>query len=347
MMEQNTGSVPKPTLSKLPVTENSDKPMTSLTIWTNARLTEQGRGVLAGATQSHRLTFDEPPSEPTAGTRRQAQEADIVFGQPDPKDLIASAKLRWVHISTAGYSQYDSPDLRAALAARNIPLTKSSAVFCEPCAQHVMACLLAEARQLCQAYDQQLNNRSWQQLELRNGCQLLENQTILIVGFGTIGSRLVELLAPYPVRVLGFRRSRGPESAVPVISPDQLPEALSTADHVINILPESASTLQFFNKARFSQMRPGSRYYSIGRGTTTDQDALIEALRSAGLAAAYLDVTDPEPLPADHRLWSMPNCYITPHIAGGHANESVRLVRHFLDNLERFEQGIPLVDRVQ
>jgi phosphoglycerate dehydrogenase-like enzyme len=321
--------------------------MTSLTIWTNARLTEQGRDVLTGAIQSHRLIFDEQSSEATAKAGREAQEADIVFGQPDPKDLIASSKLRWVHISTAGYSQYDTPDLRAALAARNIPLTKSSAVFCEPCAQHVMACLLADARQFCQAYDQQLNDRGWPQFKLRNNCELLENQTILIVGFGTIGNRLAELLAPYPVRVLGFRRTPGPQSAIPVIGLDHLPEALSTADHVINILPESASTAQFFNEERFSRMRPGSRYYSIGRGTTTDQDALIEALRSAHLAAAYLDVTDPEPLPADHPLWSTPNCYITPHIAGGHANESIRLVRHFLDNLKRFEEGIPLIDQVQ
>ena len=321
--------------------------MTSLTIWTNARLTEQGRDVLTGAIQAHRLIFDEESSEPTASPHRQAQEADIVFGQPDPKDLIASSKLRWVHISTAGYSQYDTPDLRPALIARNIPLTKSSAVFCEPCAQHVMACLLADARQVCQAYDQQLNDRGWPQFELRNNCQLLENQTILIVGFGTIGKRLAELLAPYPVRVIGFRRTPAPESTIPVIGPDQLPDTLSTADHVINILPESASTVRFFNEEIFSQMRPGSRYYSIGRGTTTDQSALIKAIRSARLAAAYLDVTDPEPLPANHPLWSTPNCYITPHIAGGHANESVRLVRHFLDNLKRFEEGIPLIDRVQ
>jgi phosphoglycerate dehydrogenase-like enzyme len=323
--------------------------MTSLTIWTNARLTEQGRGVLTEAIQAHRLIFDDQSTGAATNDRRNAQvlEADIAFGQPDPKDLVDSSRLCWVHISTAGYSQYDTPDLRAALAARNIPLTKSSAVFCEPCAQHVIACLLADTRQFYPAYDQQVNERGWPQFQLRNNCGLIEDQTILIVGFGTIGRRLAELLAPYSIRVLGFRRKPGPESSIPVIGPDQLPDALSTADHVINILPESASTVRFFNKDRFSQMRPGSRYYSIGRGTTTDQDALIEALRSARLTAAYLDVTDPEPLPPDHPLWSAPNCYITPHIAGGHANESVRLVRHFLDNLKRFEQGIPLIDQVQ
>jgi phosphoglycerate dehydrogenase-like enzyme len=322
--------------------------MPSLTIWTNARLTEQGRGVLVGATQEHRLIFAEQSSDVTAeaGRNTQVLGADIAFGQPEPKDLITSSKLRWVHISTAGYSPYDTPEVRAALVARNIPLTKSSAVFCEPCAQHVMACLLADARQLYPAYGHQLNDRGWPQFQLRNNCRLLENQAILIIGFGTIGNRLAELLAPYAARLLAFRRTPSPESAIPIIGLDQLPSTLAIADHVVNILPESASTLRFFNKERFTQMRPGSRYYSIGRGNTTDQDALIEALRSERLAAAYLDVTDPEPIPADHPLWSAPNCYITPHTAGGHANESVRLVRHFLDNLKRFEQGIPLTDQV-
>jgi phosphoglycerate dehydrogenase-like enzyme len=84
----------------------------------------------------------------------------------------------------------------------------------------------------------------------------------------------------------------------------------------------------------------------VGRGTTVDQTALLAALQSGRLAAAYLDVTDPEPLPVDHPLWSAPNCYITPHSAGGHRTEPMRLAGHFLDNLRRFERGEPLLDRV-
>jgi phosphoglycerate dehydrogenase-like enzyme len=77
-----------------------------------------------------------------------------------------------------------------------------------------------------------------------------------------------------------------------------------------------------------------------------DQEALAEALRAGRLAGAYLDVTDPEPLPAGHALWSIPNCYITPHTAGGHGDEFERLVRHFLGNLERFSKGESLKDVV-
>jgi phosphoglycerate dehydrogenase-like enzyme len=111
-------------------------------------------------------------------------------------------------------------------------------------------------------------------------------------------------------------------------------------------LPESASTRRFFDSERFGQFKPGARYYNIGRGPTTDQEALRTALTSGRLAAAYLDVTDPEPLPPDHPLWSLPNCYITPHTGGGHVTEPIRTVQHFIDNLRRYERGEPLVDRV-
>ena len=81
-------------------------------------------------------------------------------------------------------------------------------------------------------------------------------------------------------------------------------------------------------------------------GTTTDQEALVRVLQSGHLSYAYLDVTEPEPLPPDDPLWSMPNCYITPHTGGGHFNETERLVVHFIQNLRRYEQGHDLIDRV-
>jgi phosphoglycerate dehydrogenase-like enzyme len=133
---------------------------------------------------------------------------------------------------------------------------------------------------------------------------------------------------------------------VPVITEEQLPAALAEADHVINILPDNADSIRFFSTRRFAMMKRGAIFYNIGRGTTVDQDALVAALNSGHLGAAWLDVTDPEPLPTDHPLLKAPNCFITPHIAGGHLNESQTLVRHFLSNLRRFEAGVPLVDRI-
>jgi phosphoglycerate dehydrogenase-like enzyme len=322
--------------------------MPRLTIWTNALLTEEARRALAEATQNHRLIIAEQPPDVLAKAERdpEVSMANVVFGQPDPVDLIASEHLRWVQISSAGYTRYDLPELKSAFARRNVLFTNSSQVFAEPCAQHLMAWLLADGRELYPSFEEQRGSRGWSQNALREKCRLLADQTILIVGLGSIARRLIELLAPYPVRVLAHRRTPQPDSPIRIVGIEELPAALATADHVINILPQSVSTNGFFEAARFAQLRAGARYYSIGRGTTTDQSALIGALQSGHLGAAYLDVTDPEPLPPDHPLWSAPNCYITPHTGGGHATESTRTVEHFLNNLRRFELRTPLIDRV-
>jgi phosphoglycerate dehydrogenase-like enzyme len=273
-------------------------------------------------------------------------QADVVFGQPDPHPVVQSKNLRWMQVSSAGYARYDTADFRAALKLRTAIMTNSSSVFDAPCAEHVMAWILADARQLYPSYDNQRESAGWPQNDLRQHTRLLENQTVLVVGYGAIGRRLSELLAPYPVRVIGYRRTPQPGSTIRIIGSSELPGTLGEADHVVNILPETSESRGFFNTERLRQMKPGTRYYSIGRGTTTDQEALRNHLESGHLGAAYLDVTDPEPLPSNHPLWSAKNCYITPHSGGGHFNETERIVEHFIRNLRRFEQGHDLLDRV-
>ena len=155
-------------------------------------------------------------------------------------------------------------------------MTNSSSVFDEPCAEHLMAWLLADARQLYPSYENQRGSHGWPQNELRQSMRLLADETIFIVGYGAIGRRLAELLAPYPVRVIGYRRTPQPDSEIRVVGPADLASTLAEADHVINILPDSTQTRGFFNAERLQQIKAGARYYSIGRGTTTDQDALAD-----------------------------------------------------------------------
>jgi phosphoglycerate dehydrogenase-like enzyme len=321
--------------------------MSTFTIWTNAFLTDSAGELLVRATRSHRLiiagktdhVLDVGPSDP------RILEAEVVFGQPDPEAIIRSSKLRWLHLSSAGYARYDAPEIRNALKIKSATTTNSSKVFDEPCAEHLMAWLLADARQLYPSYENQRGPHGWPQNETRQNMRLLADETIFIVGYGAIGRRLAELLAPYSIRVIGYRRTPQP-GEIRVAGPAQLASTLAEADHVINILPESAETRRFFDAERLQQIKPGARYYSIGRGTTTDQEALARTLESGHLSAAYLDVTDPEPLPPDHPLWSAPNCYITPHTGGGHASESLRIVEHFVDNLQRYERAEELINRV-
>jgi phosphoglycerate dehydrogenase-like enzyme len=322
--------------------------MRSLNIWANPFLTPSAEELLIRSIGPHKLALaDKPDHVLDVGTLdERLLEADVAFGQPDPGAVIQSKNLRWVHVSSAGYTRYDTAEFRAALKIRNAIMTNSSSVYDAPCAEHVMAWMLADARQLYPSYDNQREAAGWPQNELRSNTRLLEDQTILIVGYGTIGRRLNELLAPYPLRIVGYRRTPQPGSIVEVIGPSKLPGALGEADHVVNILPDSTETRNFFNGERFHQIKPGARYYSIGRGTTTDQESLRNHLESGRLGAAYLDVTEPEPLPSDHPLWSTKNCYITPHTGGGHFNETDKIVEHFIQNLRRFEQGQELRNRV-
>jgi phosphoglycerate dehydrogenase-like enzyme len=322
--------------------------MQGFSIWTNLRLTDQAKSYLVQETKNHQLIVS-PPGEDVLqeGTRDpRLRESDIAFGQPNPEDLQNNSRLTWAHISTAGYTRYDSPELRAAFSKRQAVLTNSSTVFSEPCAQHALGWLLAQARQFYPAFRTQLSDRAWRQNEIRARCHLLGDQTILIAGFGSIGRRLAELLRPFGASVFGYRRHPAPDPSAEVIGPDRLDAILGAADHIVNVLPDSPDSFHFFNAARLQSMKTGSCYYAIGRGTTTDQPALMKALSSGHLAAAYLDVTDPEPLSPDHELWRLPNCYITPHSSGGHENEPFRLVKHFVENLRCFEAGKPLVDRV-
>jgi phosphoglycerate dehydrogenase-like enzyme len=105
---------------------------------------------------------------------------------------------------------------------------------------------------------------------------------------------------------------------------------------IVKLLPDSAETRQFFDATRFAMIKPGAIFYNIGRGMTVAQDALLGALRSGKIGAAWLDVSDPETLPDEHPLSKEPNCFISPHIAGGHTGEAKALVRHFLKNFDRF-----------
>jgi phosphoglycerate dehydrogenase-like enzyme len=274
------------------------------------------------------------------------EQADIVLGQPDAAGVSKSKRLRWLQITSAGFTRYDTPEFRAAAKARGLMVTNSSSVYAEACAEHAFAFMLAQARQLPAALQTHSANGSSEWLQLRNASSCLRKQEAVILGFGTIASRLIEMLDPFQMKITAMRRQPRGDEGVAVVTPENLATALATADHVISILPENADSLRFISAERLEQMKPGAIFYNIGRGTTVDQGALAASLHSGHLGAAWLDVTDPEPLPEDHPLRTAPHCFITPHTAGGHTNESETLVRHFLDNFQRFLQGAPLRDRI-
>jgi phosphoglycerate dehydrogenase-like enzyme len=318
-------------------------------IWCNGDFGPEGMSLLAEGTKAHSLILSEHRSRSvlTAGRRDPALlEADVAYGQPSLEDCIESRSLRWVEVSTAGFARYDNEGFREAMKARGSFFTNASKVFADPCAEHLLAMMLAVCRQLLPAYETQLEDRGWPQAERRDNSRLLARQTVVLLGYGNIGKRLAELLVPFSMRVYAVRRQTRSEPGVIVVPEESLTKVLAEADHVVNVLPESDATRNYVNERRISCFKQGARFYNVGRGATVDQDALIRGLRSGKVGAAYLDVTTPEPLPPDHPLWTAPNCFITPHAAGGRNDEGLSLVRHFLANLAAFEKGAALADRI-
>ncbi len=322
--------------------------MNPLTIWSNADLEPDALEALKAGTASHRLVMSgtQTGNLSAGGPSPELVGASIAFGQPDPAQLVELDSVKWVHITSAGYTRYDRSDLRHAVADRHGAFTNSSSVFDEPCAQHLLAFMLSQARQLPASIVNQSGPRGWPYAQLRPATRLLQNETVLIFGYGAIARRLVALLEPFHLTIIGVRRTPNGTEGIPVHSMEEANKLIPIADHIVNILPASPSTDLFFDAARFGLAKQGAVFYNVGRGTTVDQIALCDALEKGKLGAAYLDVTEPEPLPSDHPLWAAPNCVITPHTAGGHAGESLRVVEHFLSNLRRFEAGQPLADRV-
>jgi len=321
-----------------------------LKIWCNnpfLPVQKDARDLLIKAVGNHRLRLFEPAENGRQGEAAAAlRESDIVFGSPDAESVASAENIRWIHLNSAGYTNFDRADIRRKLELRGAVLTNSSAVFEEPCAQHLAAMILSFARGLPFALDSQYTSKNWEMHKLRARARLLNSQTGLIYGFGTIGRRLAELLKPFGLKLTGVRRKITGTDDISVITPQQADEYLPVTDHVINILPENRETINFFDSERFFKLKPSAFFYNIGRGTTVDQLALREMLEQEKIAAAYLDVTDPEPLPPEDPLWTTRNCFITPHIAGGTNDEKERQVRHFLENLRRFTNNEPLLDLI-
>ncbi len=317
-------------------------------IWTNVELSESALVELRSRVGKHELIAanEAGSSNLVAGGPDPAcRAADIAFGQPSPDDVLGSSSLQWVHLTSAGYTRYDNDQIRESLKMRGARLTNSSGVFDDPCAQHLLAFMLTQSRRVTDSVCNQ-QTRSWGYSETRTKVRVLRGDNVLIVGFGAIGQRLVELLAPFHLHVRGLRRTVSGKESVPTFTVSEAASHLPWADHIVNILPASQSTERFFDDRVFNMCKPGALFYNIGRGDTVDQDALIRALESEHLAAAYLDVTTPEPLPPDNPLWRVPNCHISPHIGGGMQEELPALVDHFIENLARFDGGAELQNRI-
>jgi len=256
-----------------------------------------------------------------------------------PRDLAAVVKdhpgIRWIQLPWAGVEPY----AEAGIFDREHVWTSGKGVYARPCAEHALALSLAGLRHLkdfAQA-------RRWTG---QAGVSLIEGR-VTIFGGGGIAEELIGLLRPFGCRITVVRKRPAPMEGVSrVLEWGARHEALEGAQAVVLALALTPETEGAFGATEFEAMDGGAWLVNVARGRHVRTDDLVEALRQERIGGAALDVTDPEPLPEDHPLWSLPNCLITPHTANTYAMAIPLLSARISGNVRRFATGEPLIGPV-
>ncbi len=263
---------------------------------------------------------------------------DAVIGNLNPARLKNARRLRWIQLGSAGADGYTE---KGALPEGAV-LTNASGAYGLAISEHMVACLLFLMKKL-DRYAADQATHTWQD---HGAVASIWNSRTLVVGLGDIGGEFARRMHALGSRVTGIRRhdAKKPDYLEAQYRPDRLFDCLGEADVVASCLPGTRETFRLYDAKAFAAMKEGAYFLNVGRGSSVDSLALADALNSGHLAGASVDVTDPEPLPPEHPLWSAKNILITPHISGGdHLRETKnRIIGIAADNLGRFVSGRPL-----
>jgi phosphoglycerate dehydrogenase-like enzyme len=243
--------------------------------------------------------------------------------------------LRWIQAASAGVDGLLFPDL----VRSHVVVTNARGVFDRAMAEYVLALLLAFAKGLVGVIDRQ-RRKEWRPRDTEG----LAGKRVVIVGVGPIGRAVGGACAGLgmTVRGVGTTARGGDDVFRTVYGVDELAEACGWADYVVGVLPNTVGTRGIFDAEVFAAMKPSARFVNVGRGSTVDEPALIEALREGRIAGAAIDVFEREPLPPESPLWELPTAIVSPHMSGDFAGWREALVELFVENLERYLTGRPL-----
>lgn len=273
-------------------------------------------------------------------------KADALFSTGNIKineELLAKApNLKVIAQASVGYDNIDI----AACNARNIPVGNTPGVLVDAVADLAYALILDSARKIVLAYDH-VKSGKWGENKPFGLATDLANKTLGVVGMGDIGSAIAERAKASKMKIIYHNRNRRADDEALGATYVTFDELLAQADFIVIAVTLNPTTKGMFNKEAFAKMKDGARIVNISRGAVIDTEAIYEALLSGKLAHAAMDVTDPEPLPGDHKLLSLPNVTVTPHMASATTETRDAMALLTVDNILAGLEGKPMPAQVK
>lgn len=268
---------------------------------------EEHRSILAGVSPEVEISYI--PAKDVRG--ENVKEVDIIIGKPAPGLLSACKKLKLLQLSSAGTDGYT----KEGILPDGALLANATGAYGLAISEHMIGALLCLMKKL-DLYRLNQAERNWRD---EGSVPSIYGSKTLIVGLGDIGNEFGIRMKALGSSITGIRRNIGikPDYVDSMHTMEELHNCLGEADIVAAALPDCADTYHIFDREAFEAMKDGAYFINVGRGNAVDTEALCDALMNGKLAGASVDVTEPEPLPSDHRLWGLPNVLITPHVSGG------------------------------
>lgn len=285
--------------------------------------------------QAQALEADFEFVRPSTVTKEQVQKAHIIIGNPPIEMFQGTRQLEWLQLQSAGADTY----AKVEILGQNTLLTNATGAYGLAIAEHMIGMVLMLYKNL-HIYRDKQKTGDW---SYAGGVKSIYNAKVLVVGAGDIGGEFAKRIKMLGGYTIGIRRTGTdkPEYLDELYHMDKLDELLPQVDIVALSLPSSKETYKLMNRERFDLMKKDAVLINVGRGSTVDTEALVEVLEKGELLGAGLDVTEPEPLPKEHRLWQLENVIITPHVSGGYSLPETleRIVRIAGGNLKAFLNG--------
>ena len=270
-------------------------------------------------------------------TEEVIRDAEVILGNVDPALLKYAEELKWLQLNNAGTEGFCDGAL-----PKDAVLTNATGAYGLAISEHMIG-VLFELQKKLNLYARNQREHVWRS---EGHVHVIQGSRVLVIGMGDIGTMFAQKMKALGCRTVGIKRREGrkPEGVDDLYTLERLERELPKADIVAMSLPGNQDTYHMMNAERLALMKENAVLINVGRGITVDTDALVKALQEKRIAGACLDVTDPEPLPAEHPLWDMENVILTPHISGGYALPETleQILTICIENLECYMVQRPL-----